>query len=470
MRYLFLSFFLILGCAGPRALNSSSDVSVRPSMDAIQKDTVVQTETIDSIYTDTTPAIDTSVLDSIPEEPDTTIDFSDVIQEIENENHMVRIQLASKKNSITLFSYDRFRVSNQNKRITISPGTVRFTIAGEGVKVEAHGKSAVLYPPFTINALESQKLFSYEKSDYRGEMHILRKETGLALINKLPVESYLRGVVPLEIGRKGKSDSAAVQAQAVAARTYTYKRMSERKKWDYDLLPTVSDQVYGGASAEHAHCDNAIKATEDIVLIFNNQMVDALYHSTCGGHTATKHEVWGGVPFPYLQGKPDVMNNGAPFCGISPLITWKEQWDVTEFSRLINKYSSATPRQEHFNGNVSQVKVESTTSSGRVQSCLVAGASGTARYGGDKIRFVFRRAVPGNGILRSASFTISRNGDTIVAKGRGYGHGIGMCQMGAIGRARSGFSFDEILHFYYSGVTIEDIDEYFRKQQQLVGR
>lgn len=463
-RILILLTLFLFGCNTTRSLRTGSDEPVRLSHMQDSSD-IVQDSTSLTDSTPVTPLINDSSIEKTVL-PDTSVNFADIFEAEENPVHLVRISLAQKKRNVTIFSYGNVVVTSIDKRIRIKKGTIHFALSGSQIKVSAHGKSAVVTGPCDLTFIGDNSVFSYGKSDYRGALKILQSDdNSFSIINILPVEQYLRGVVPLEIGRKGTADSAAVQAQAVAARTYTYKRMEERHDWNYDLLPTVADQVYGGASAEHVGSDRAIEATEGKVLVYGGELVDALYHSTCGGYTASKEDVWGGVPFPYLKSRSDIMPNGAAYCGISPLRTWKEVWSVSDFSRLIEKYSKITPGQERFTGTVNGVRIVSATNSGRVTGCIVSGAEGQFRYGGDKIRFVFRRPVAGNGILYSSNFTISKQGSSIVAQGKGYGHGIGMCQMGAIGRARRGQSYLEILKAYYTNITIEDVDDYYIRRE-----
>ncbi len=433
-----------------------------------------QVRPTDGEMSDTTTVIDTSVtvvdtledsvqLDSIPQNNSflADIDFVDTTV------NLVRILLTKDQSSVTLFSYGRFSVISDERKIKISEGAVTFTVENGDLRVAAHGNSAIIVPPIDIEMRNSEKLFSYDDTDYRGSMRIeMQNENSLMVINTLPVESYLRGVVPLEIGRKPDRDSASMQAQAVAARTYTYKRIDERIDWFYDLLPTVSDQVYGGASAEYVGSDRAILATKNQVMVSSTELVDALYHSTCGGYTASKEDVWGGAPISYLVSRSDMMVNGAPYCGISPQYRWREEWDRNDFTRKITQYSKQVSNQPNFSGTIDSFNISSRARCGRITSCDVSGSNGVTSFSGDKMRFVFRRPNTGNGILKSSNFTIRRENSKIIAEGKGYGHGIGMCQMGAIGRARQGQSYSQILKAYYTNIQIKDINEHNRSSRR----
>ena len=135
---------------------------------------------------------------------------------------------------------------------------------------------------------------------YRGELVFSATDSGLLVVNRLPMDDYLRGVVPLEIGNRTSAEMAAVQAQAVAARTYAYKHLTDTRP--FDMYATVQDQVYGGVDAEKPLSDTAITTTSDVVVLYNGQPITTPYHSTCGGSTAGVSEVWYDQPDqPYLR-------------------------------------------------------------------------------------------------------------------------------------------------------------------------
>src|SRR6266545_4149568 len=152
--------------------------------------------------------------------------------------------------------------------------------ASDEVRVEQRGGRLVYFRggamqpntryagPFIFRSTSPGALLRYDRKRYRGEIRIIPTDTGMLVINRLGVESYLRGVVPLEIGDRKAGEEAAVQAQAVAARTYSYVHMAEAGSRAFDMYGTVQDQVYGGADAEKPMADDAIAATKDMVIRF----------------------------------------------------------------------------------------------------------------------------------------------------------------------------------------------------------
>jgi stage II sporulation protein D len=377
--------------------------------------------------------------------------------------NIVRILLEQKRKSIAIISYSNLRALSSSKNIRIGAGTLQVSAVENGMKISAHGKSAEVSSPCTLTVTGGNSIWGFEKSDYRGKLILsLTPKKNIRIINSLPVEDYLRGVVPLEIGRKSIKDMAAMKVQAVAARTYTYSRMSARVDLDYDLLPTVSDQVYGGASAEYSLSDSAILATKDLVVTYKNSLIEAYYHSTCGGATAAVHKVWNTDPRPYLVSRSDLRPDGTAWCGISPLVSWSESWSLGEFNKIIRTESSKNRAFTPFIGNVISLSVTEKSLSGRVLNCKITSSDGVYSYGTDKIRFLMRTSKKGT-ILKSSKFDIKISNNQVIATGSGYGHGIGMCQMGAIGRARGGQNFEDILKSYYKNVDIEligNINEY----------
>jgi stage II sporulation protein D len=274
------------------------------------------------------------------------------------------------------------------------------------------------------------------------------------------VEDYLRGVLPLEIGARQTSDHAAVEAQAVAARSFTYTRMLASGARDYDLRATDSDQVYGGVAAETFWGDLAVAATAGWVLSFRGQVVTAPYHSACGGSTALPSETWRGGQDGYLRTVSDTSpRTGRPWCDISPRAQWQRRLSASELANATERYArdyTAVPTGAP--ASIRDVRVEGRTASGRARAVVFATGQGDMTLRANDIRYVLRPV--GGEILPSTAFTIAtERGDddqllTLVLSGRGNGHGVGMCQWGAIARARAGDDFRAIIKAYYPGAEL----------------
>ncbi len=293
---------------------------------------------------------------------------------------------------------------------------------------------------------------------YRGELAIVSSDSGRLVVNTLSMDDYLRGVVPLEIGNRTAAEFAAVQAQAVAARTYAYKHLTSARA--FDMYATVQDQVYGGADAEKPQSDSAIATTSDVVVLYNGKPITTPYHSTCGGSTAAVTEVWYNQPDePYLRPVSDrIPGTDHYYCDPSPRFSWTQNYDGAGLRAVMEKYLSAyTNAPKTGLGRIINIREAGRTPSGRVAALIVETESGSYTLRGNDVRFVLRNAT--GATLNSTFFTFDeqRSGGevtSLVINGRGYGHGIGMCQWGAIGRARAGQNFRTILETYYPGTTI----------------
>jgi stage II sporulation protein D len=301
-------------------------------------------------------------------------------------------------------------------------------------------------------------LLSLDGSPYRGELTFAGSDSGLTEINALSIEDYLPGVVPLEMGDRPPGDSAAVQAQAVTARSYAYIHLTPARP--FDVTATVLDQLYGGVAAETAVGSQAVESTRWLVLTFGGRVVNAPYHSACGGSTAAASEIWRTSDEPYLRAVSDRIPGTERFyCDGAPRFTWTRSLDAATLNAAIAQYLAAyvnVPGKKP--GVVEAVSIASHTPSGRVGTLTVTTDRGNFVLRGNDIRFVLRK--PGGEILESTYFSVATapapDGSLarLTLHGMGYGHGVGMCQWGAIGRARAGQDFREILRAYYPGTAI----------------
>ena len=311
----------------------------------------------------------------------------------------------------------------------------------------------------------SDGLVSYNGKRFRGELLFVPGDTGIIVVNRVRMDDYLRGVVPLEIGTKALADSAAVQAQAVAARSYAYVNIREaRGSRPFDLTAGVGDQVYGGADVETPVANAAVLATRGLVLKYAGRVVNAPYHSTCGGSTAEPDEVWRSRAEPYLRRVSDrIPGMDRSYCDIAPRFRWARTLDGPTLQAALVRYLgqyTAVPGPNP--GNARDVMIDTRTPSGRVGTLKIATDRGNYVLRGNDVRYVLR--APGGEILNSTYFsvetTIGRDGSLarLTLRGMGYGHGVGMCQWGAIGRARAGQDFREILGTYYPGADVAPVE------------
>jgi stage II sporulation protein D len=297
---------------------------------------------------------------------------------------------------------------------------------------------------------------------YRGDLAIYGTsgDSGVLVINVLKIDDYLRGVVPLEIGSRAPGDSAAVQAQAVTARSYAYVHLAEARSHLYDVTAGVGDQVYGGAGVETPVANRAVESTRTLVLTYGGRVVNAPYHSTCGGSTAAASEVWRSPDEPYLRPVSDrVPGTDRYYCDIAPRFRWTRTLDRETLNAALAQYlATYTSVPGRTPGTARRLTITSTTPSGRVGTLTFTTDRGNYMVRGNDLRSVLRP--PGGEILNSTYFSVDQTSDSdgalarVTLRGTGYGHGVGMCQWGAIGRARAGQDFRTILRIYYPGTTV----------------
>lgn len=295
--------------------------------------------------------------------------------------------------------------------------------------------------------------------DYRGVVDLVRTAAGLVASNHVTVEEYLGGVVSAEMGRRSDQELEALRAQAVVSRTVAVRAIGRHLEHGYDLLATVADQVYLGVASELPQGLAAIAATRGVVLLWEGRVIDAFFHSTCGGRTAEPTEIFPGAGGrPYLTSVSDAAPGGA-WCSISPRYRWREEWTGSQIVALLHEAVSARPAggpaRPGGMPRVRDVVVTRRGVTGRVQAITIHHAGGSQVVeGANAVRQVLR---PVDGaLLRSSHFELqaARSGDQLarlVAEGQGSGHGVGMCQWGAIGRARAGHDWQHILAAYFPG-------------------
>jgi stage II sporulation protein D len=321
----------------------------------------------------------------------------------------------------------------------------------------------VLDGTLLITSGESGSYLLYDGKSYRGSIEVFVGASGLlTLVNVVDVESYLRGVVPNEIGGLSPDILEAVKAQAVAARTYVFFFRGRYKDKGFDLLPTVQDQVYTGVNGERPMSDRAIAETYGIIAVSGGKPIRANYCSTCGGATASIEEVWPFEPLPYLKSIRDNASFEQPYCSFSPTFRWTEVWTDGQFDTIFKKYyrqvypNAVQPAETE---KIVNVRVGERSKSGRVRMLEVYTTDNVYRIVGDAIRLVIRRPDGKDSILRSTLFDVDAQREEgylrrVVISGGGNGHGVGMCQTGAIGMSRAKMNFQKILTHYYRGIKL----------------
>jgi len=372
-----------------------------------------------------------------------------------------------------------------NSDITVIPATsARYTMMDAGLNpVCVYGGVNGL---LTAYVNDHNDLIVVNGKRYRGSMEFRRyADSDLTLINTLGIEPYLYGVVPSEL--EASAPEEALKAQAIAARTYTYKNIGRYKKWGFDLTDTISSQVYSGYEGEKVQTNLAVDATKGLKAMYNGELASLFYFSSSGGMTEDNVNVWG-YSFPYLKSVPD------PYEAKN---SYNYYWQKVLTAGEIEKYLSAAGVDL---GTVLSVAATDFSAAKRVIKLRITGTKGSMLFQRDACRTLLEfpsqmytlggapsmavlgadgtisDVLPGGLSVVSADglTTIPSGGDVAVAiggdgslaytgtasgvyvfTGTGWGHGVGMSQEGAKGFARIGYTSTQILQHYFPGIIIE---------------
>ncbi len=282
-------------------------------------------------------------------------------------------------------------------------------------------------------------------------MTALRVEVGArgsGSVARVPLEEYVRDVVVGELS-VAPADAAiaqpAYEAQAIVARTYALAGRGRHRADGFDLCSTTHCQVYVPGTWRRsrwaAQIDAAVARTRGRFIAHDDRPIEAVFHAHCGGHTSTASEVWRSPGAPYLQGVRD------PYCLREQPATWTTTLTLEAVRAAVSRRT-----RTDVGARLDGVQVLRQDPGGRVVEVVLAGARTPVVTGEDFRLAVIAAAGPRS--LRSARFEVRRDGAQVVFTGRGSGHGVGLCQIGLIGRLRAGQSAEEVLRAYYTGVTI----------------
>ncbi|MCF6465911.1 SpoIID/LytB domain-containing protein [Clostridium sp. Cult2] len=419
------------------------------------------------------------------------------------ENNFLRIRLTSPIKSsevVNLHSEEGFFIYSRDNLMeyieSIEVDNIKVTIKEEGEIYILDIDDNLLFSYNHEDDLiisskdEYDKNIKVEDKTYRDYMSFKIVNGNLILINYVDIDNYLYGVVPREMPTSFEME--ALKAQAIAARTYALKNINKHNNEGYDLCDTTHCQVYGGMDGEQEKTNRAVDETKGMIITYNGDVIDALYHANSGGLTEGSLEAWGNN-HPYLISVDDRYSMDAPNSN------WSLQLTAEEISSSLKNNGMNI-------GDVIDIEIIETSSNGRVTQLKIIGTLGEKVLMNSQIRLIFGTtelkstwftiqkgdsggvvtsfyAIDGNSdkpklihmnsvhvidgsfkpsstrgltsrfINRDRAVDISDNSSFII-EGKGYGHGVGMSQWGAQRMAESGYSYEDILKHYYNGVEI----------------
>lgn len=269
---------------------------------------------------------------------------------------------------------------------------------------------------------------SYIRQYYSGDLQCFPDLGTLVFINISDVEKYISGVVMTE-GGSGK-DSEYFKTQAIIARTYMYKYFDKHLADRYNVCDNTHCQAFNGLSSDTLLNKTVLETRGLVILDKDSILIISAFHSNCGGETSSSDDVW-------LSGQPYLKSVSDPYCLTSRNATWQKSLSFDQWVSYL--------RKSGFTGKVDDPSVFSFLQESR-----------QANYKTGSFTMPLR-TIRSDLKLRSSFFSVFVKGDSILVKGRGYGHGVGLCQEGAMMMAVKGFNWLEIINFYYSGVITSDI-------------
>ena len=330
----------------------------------------------------------------------------------------INVKIAQGKDFVVTATSFYQITDKKHTRLFSQPLLIKVTPSGININEEIWGEQVKIEPV-------GDSFCQINEKGYRGYILVRKNGNNLEIINILSLEKYLYGVIKLEISPKW--DLSTLCAQAIAARTYAF-----RKLWK-EALPITNlsqHQAYGGIEAEDPWCTIAVDLTKGEILTYQGEPINALFHACSGGNITSSEQVWG-QNYPYLRGHEDSFSNSSPY----------QKWTVRISRDKLEKMLQMA------NFQLKQIKalnIIKKDASGRAKSILIVSNDDSQSLSGEKLREII-----GFNILRSTLFKVKKEKNEFIFQGQGWGHGVGMSQWGAEKMGKMGYTTEEILQFYY---------------------
>ncbi len=301
--------------------------------------------------------------------------------------------------------------------------------------------------------------FAFQNSTHRGQWVWSSANQGLQSIVYADLEDYVASVLPTEMGPVKIEIYEALRAQAIAARTYVAKRLQNPRTQEFDVYRDVRDQVYGGLGARHSITDRATQTTQSMVLMYQQNLAETFFHANSGGWLGDVGLVWGLKSVEYLVQRKDTMDNGRFWVEGTRMWDWERRWSRKQVEDLFRKWgpSFAKSKPDRWS-QLAGIEAVETGKDGRILQLIVQTDQKPFVLNGEGARRVFRDAK--GGLLPSGRFSVVEwSRSEVVLRGRGNGHGVGMCQTGAMQRAKAGQKAEAILAWYYPGTQLKSLGD-----------
>ncbi|MES0490674.1 MAG: SpoIID/LytB domain-containing protein [Leptospirales bacterium] len=307
-----------------------------------------------------------------------------------------------------------------------------------GIKGDVKKGSGKFTPASSGQLVSKTGQFQFNGKTYPGTLTVHNAGKVYVYVNNVPISEYLISVISHEMSPSWPVET--LKAQAITARTYVMKKMERNAKLKYDIGSTTYDQVYGGFVSDPKNAKRAVEETKGMVITYEGKLAEVFYHSDCGGETAAASEVWN-HDFPYLVRKRCEFKDSPEY-----------SWEVT--------YSKSHIEKAFGISFITSIVISQRTPSKRVKLLVI-----NSRRGKKSITASLFRAKLGSTKIRSTRFAIRQSGSNFVVRGRGYGHGVGLCQWCAkIMVEKQSMNHRSILRFFFPGTKIQLWRESVRKR------
>ena len=345
----------------------------------------------------------------------------------------VRVILAESVRSAEMSTSSSLTIADAQNGKRLKTGVIsKVRIASNSRGIQINGQ---LFPVKRVKISAGDRPISFNGKLYGGEFVIGKGAIReLDVVNHIAIEEYLKGVLPLEMPAKWPLE--ALIAQSIAARTYTLFKMEETAGKSWDVVATTGDQVYGGKAREVESTNRAVTISKGVTLTYKGKPARTYYHSTSGVRTENSKIVFSEEAIPYLSGVSCIFDIESPYR------FWKEDIPFAEIEERLRKNGLTT-------GKLIKLTPKSFTSSGRINELNLHTISGKK-----VIKATLFRKFMGTTRIKSTWFRLRNTLDSVALSGRGFGHGVGLCQWGARGMAARGMGYKKILMHYYPGTTL----------------
>ncbi|MBI3317227.1 MAG: SpoIID/LytB domain-containing protein [Candidatus Omnitrophica bacterium] len=348
-----------------------------------------------------------------------------------NSLQKIRIVLAQQVREVQISSPDAFDIWDSEGHLLESGASITDTMlraSGTGIQWGSH-----IFQRSPLVILSQGEGIRVGTHVYRHGLRVWREgAASITVVNEIPIEEYLKGVLPIEANPAW--DPEALKAQAVVSRTYALFKAIENQEASYDLSKDVLSQVYAGKRVEKPQTNQAIEATRGQILIYHGEIFPAYFHSTCGGRTTRPEYQWD------YEGHPVLRGVACQFCRESKHYRWQETFTFKEIQTKLKEHGFTI-------GTLRRISPLRRDDSGRVTQFLI-------EHEGRKLPMRandFRLWVDAQRLKSTLITEIESGNEAITFRGRGWGHGVGLCQYGVKKLGELGYSYREILEFYYPG-------------------